>query len=318
MGLLKGVTVFIGWLSGSLAGIGAFLYACGYLVTFAHLNLLGIDHLLVSSNERFIQQGARFLAVTGELLTRKLLGLLAVFLLLAIVPITVYVVLSRFRPGTLVRAGNAWRTAKSRVTALHQHLPWSTDVSLYLVLLVLLFAYLLSYLPEFIPPLTLSDLLYTDVDARGSGQSLKEKLRCWLLTPADSGRLRNHFSALLDAELLAVVCVALAWYVARRRSQRLLMVMPFLAVLGLYTVYLPMLYGVLVHPTSYNGITFPDAERVEKPATSPFFLLQKTNDDFLVWDPTRKKVLWIPKTDVKSAEIGPGTALFKREGSCGG
>jgi hypothetical protein len=317
MGLLKGVTVFIGWLSGSLAGIGALLYACGYLVTFAHLNLLGIDHLLAASNERFIQQGARFLAVTGELLTRKLLGLLAVFLLLAIVPVTVYVVLSRFRPDALGRMKNTWGAAKARVTALHQHLPWSADVSLYLVLLVLLFSYLLSYLPEFIPPLTLSDLLYTDVDAGASGRSLKEKLRCWLLT-ADSGHLRSHFSALLDAELLAIAFAALAWHVTRRRSQRLLMVMPFLAVFVLYTVYLPMLYGVLVHPTNYNGITFPGAERIEQPATSSFFLLQKTNDDFLVWDSARKTVLWIPKTDVKSAEIGPGTALFKREGSCGG
>jgi hypothetical protein len=323
MDLLKGVTVFIAWLSGSLAALGALLYSCGYLVTFAHLHLLGIDHLLVSSNERFIQQGARFLAVTGELLTGKLLGLLAIFPLLGIVFgivfcivfIPVYMVLSRIRPKTLPRIRSAWRKVKAKLAELHRPLLWSTDVSVYLILLVLLFIFLSRDLPDFTPPLTLSDLLYKDVDPHGSEHSLEGRLLCWLLTD-DRRRLQNHFADLLDAELLAVVLVALASYVTRRQRQRLLMVMPFLIVLVLCTIYFPILYGVLVHRMNYNVVTLVGVERIEKLIQSSFFLLQKTNDDFLVWDSARKTVLWIQKNDVKVAEIGRGKALFARKGPC--
>lgn len=43
MNILKAVAKFIGWLSGSLAGIGAILTVFGYLITIANLRLLGLD-----------------------------------------------------------------------------------------------------------------------------------------------------------------------------------------------------------------------------------------------------------------------------------
>jgi hypothetical protein len=85
MGLLKRTTVFIGWLSGSVAGLGALLYAAGYLVTRAHLHLLGLDRLLVPGNERFIEEGANFFLVTGQILIHDCLSLVALAVALVLI-----------------------------------------------------------------------------------------------------------------------------------------------------------------------------------------------------------------------------------------
>jgi hypothetical protein len=317
MSLLKGLTVFIGWLSGSVAGIAALLYACGYLVTRAHLNLLGVDELLVSSNERVMQQGAHFFAVTGELLIKKLLGFLELGLLLAIPAVVLYLVASRFRPAWTTRIGDGWRTSRAKLAGLHQRLPWSADVSVFVVLLLVLYTYLASYLPDFLPPLMVSDLLYQNADTPPPGSRAQQQLLCWLLT-ANAPRLRNRFSALLDGELVAIVLVLLVWRITIDRKQRLLMVTPFLAVFALYTTYLPMLYGVLVRPMSYNVLTLPDGDpRNDRQAGAPLFLLQKTNDEFVVWDSASRRVLWIARGEVRRATIGQSRALFKQEGRCG-
>jgi hypothetical protein len=94
MGLLKRTTVFIGWLSGSVAGLGALLYAAGYLVTRAHLHLLGLDRLLVPGNERFTEEGANFFLVTGQILIQDWLTLVALAVALALVGLVVYAPLS--------------------------------------------------------------------------------------------------------------------------------------------------------------------------------------------------------------------------------
>lgn len=314
MSLLRATTVFIGWLSGSLAGIGALLYACGYLVTRAHLHLLGIDGFLTSSNERFIQQGANFVAITGELLIAKVLGLLQIFLVLAIVPVLVYVLVSRRRRRRGGRLGTGWSAAKARAVALHARLPWSTDVSVYLVLLALLFFYVLAYRRDFFPPLRVADLLYADVSPTGS--EIQDRIRCWLLT-ANTARLRTHYSALVDAHLIALGLLVVAWRVTALRGRPLVMVAPFLAVFALYTVYLPMLYGVLVHSTTYNVVTVVNrAERGPGESESRLFLLQKTSNEFVVWDAAEKTVLWLPADAVAHARVGRGTTLFSQQGVC--
>ena len=58
MSLFKGIAIFIGWLSSSLAGIVAILYASGYLVTISRLHLLGLDGLVVHGNDYFFGKAA--------------------------------------------------------------------------------------------------------------------------------------------------------------------------------------------------------------------------------------------------------------------
>ena len=81
MNLLKTLTVSIGWLSGSLAGLGAILY-----VTGAQTRLLGIDGIFTYSADYVVQEGARFVLVVGNLLLSTVLAL-AAFLACALVSI---------------------------------------------------------------------------------------------------------------------------------------------------------------------------------------------------------------------------------------
>jgi len=64
--LLRGIAVAVGWLSGSLAGISAVVYACGYLITRAQLHLFGVSGFFPLSADHFMQEGAKFLVVIGQ------------------------------------------------------------------------------------------------------------------------------------------------------------------------------------------------------------------------------------------------------------
>ena len=78
MELSKGIALFVGWLSGALAGIGAILYACGYLLSTAQLHLLGLSGLVNYGQERYVEEGGRFLVdvlgLLGEILLNLLIG----------------------------------------------------------------------------------------------------------------------------------------------------------------------------------------------------------------------------------------------------
>ena len=63
--LVAGTRAFIVWLGGALAGITAILYATGYLITRAHLSLLGLYGVVDFGNDYIVQEGAKFFLVTG-------------------------------------------------------------------------------------------------------------------------------------------------------------------------------------------------------------------------------------------------------------
>jgi hypothetical protein len=313
MGLLKRTTVFIGWLSGSVAGLGALLYASGYLVTRAHLHLLGLDRLLVPGQERFIEEGANFFLVTGQVLIHDLLSLVALAVAIALIGLVVYALLwlCGFPGARATRSGidRCW----AAVGKLHARLPWSPDISAYVALLLLLYVHLLSYLDKFLAPLDLSNLLYEGVSNPATATSMRAQLQRWLLDD-DSRRLAGHFADLLLGELEAILFVALAWWITRARVRRPLMVAPFLVVLVLYTAYLPRLFGVLVHSTTYNRIVL----RGDGPGASAdcLFLLHKTSDEFVVWNAASRTVVWVPKTHLQRAEIRQGRPLFSKGNAC--
>jgi hypothetical protein len=313
MGLLKRTTVFIGWLSGSVAGLGALLYAAGYLVTRAHLHLLGLDRLLVPGNERFIEEGANFFLVTGQILIHDCLSLVALAIALVLIGLVVYALLwlCGFPGARATRSGfdRSW----AALGTLHARLPWSPDISAYVALLLLLYVHLLSYLDKFLAPLDLSNLLYEDVSIPTTATSMRGQLQRWLLDD-DSRRLAGHFADLLLGELEAILFVALAWWVTRARVRRSLMLAPFVVVFVLYTAYLPRLFGVLVHSTTYNRIVLRGEESGAGAAC--VFLLHKTPDEFVVWSAASRTVVWVPKTHLQGAEIRQGRPLFRKGSAC--
>src|SRR5262245_49133719 len=90
MHLLKAITVSVGWLSGSAAGIGLVLYALGYLITRAQLNVLGIESFVTYRSDEFIQEGSKFLIFVGGVVIDMLFAVLAFALILVVGGLLVY------------------------------------------------------------------------------------------------------------------------------------------------------------------------------------------------------------------------------------
>ena len=66
IGIAKGLKGFLLWVGGSLAGITAVFYACGYLVTRAHMSMLGLYGFVTFDGDHFLQEGAKFLMAIGK------------------------------------------------------------------------------------------------------------------------------------------------------------------------------------------------------------------------------------------------------------
>src|SRR3546814_19431331 len=58
IGLISGLKGFMVWTGGSLAGITAVLYVCGYLITTAHISTLGLYGLVAFSKAYFLPAGS--------------------------------------------------------------------------------------------------------------------------------------------------------------------------------------------------------------------------------------------------------------------
>ncbi len=66
MRLVREGAKLIGWVTASLAGMVAILYACGFLIIQTQARILGIQMLLASGQEYYVQEGAKFFIVTGQ------------------------------------------------------------------------------------------------------------------------------------------------------------------------------------------------------------------------------------------------------------
>ena len=122
MSLLKGIAAFTGWLTGALAGVGAILYALGYLVTRAHLNFLGVSGLFDQSNFFFVQEGAMFLLDISVIAARTLLPIVVVLgVIAAVLSIIGYRIgrLLAVRDPNLAERVSGW---KDSISSWHDHL----------------------------------------------------------------------------------------------------------------------------------------------------------------------------------------------------
>ena len=82
MDFFKNISVLIGRLTGSLAGIAAIFYACGYLVARSHLNMLGLFGLFDFPRERYLQEGGKFFTVLAGMVISEMLPLFVLSLYL--------------------------------------------------------------------------------------------------------------------------------------------------------------------------------------------------------------------------------------------
>lgn len=296
MNVFKEITSILGWLSGSLAGIAAVLYGCGYLIKRAHLNLLGISALFSFTEEQYMQEGARFVAEMADLLARIALPLL----MLAIMLVAVGLLLWHSRlQGPLDRV-RKW------LTRFFECRRFSCLCVAYGTLLVLLLMLVDRDIALFGPPLAMSDLLFaTTTTAAGEAGRIKE----WLVT-GDRYSLENLYFNLTLSVLKAGLLLLLAWKVAETWRLRMLLTAPFVLAFLLSALLLPMSYGVLKRPARFPRIRVISDSTMLASARGELYLLDKTGDEFVLWESAGHRVLWVPRDQVKSAEIGQASFLF--------
>lgn len=312
MNLLRGIATALGWLSGSIAGIGAVVYACGYLITRAQLHLFGVSGFFPLSADHFVQEGAKFLVVIGQKAIETFLGVVALALVALAVFVILWLPLVRWRPAVRLHLGEIRARGVAAVARIHERLPWSPAFSMYLVLLVLLVWLLETYRLRFAAPLEVSNILHLTAAPSG-GDSATDRIAEWLVA-GDWQRLERYFTDLLDAETRVILLLIAAWHVTAGLARRLALLTPFVVALALYTLYLPMDYGVLMRPTSYNTVELQFRDRSGQ-LPSLFFLLSSTDQEFVVWDANVRTVLWVPKSQVTQVEVHRVQRLFEVKSS---
>ncbi len=307
MNIFRGVTVFIGWLTGSLAGIGAILYVFGYLITIAQLHLLGLDAQFFGyGNPYYVQEGGKFLISVGQYLGDILLNLLIAGAIFSFPILFILIIVLFFKRKKL---GEYRDRLKKNLDELGQKWPSLWRGLAFALLLILLF-YLSADPQSFNDPLEISNLLYTS-ETHHAISNTANKIRL-LLIKGETESLKAYFLDCLLFELKAGILLFLAFVVTSPWRLRLLAISPFVIIFMLYTIFLPMLYGVLNYQIKFPAINLSSDNKMLLERSGNLYLINKTDGEFILWDCAQKEVLWIPQGEIKSAEIKQTEFLFDK------
>jgi len=305
MNILKATVRLIGWLSGSMAGIGALLSFFGYLVTAAHVRLLGLDMALFGFNAEFyLQRGGNFVFYVFDALSQRILLPLTV---ICLIPLTLVMAIDLFPETGRMRT---WlkMTKESLLTMLGLQVQWLRIVAS-LVLILLLFVQLSPSLDDLINPLKISDLLYW-ANEPDSGRRNKD---CFYLALIDqnSNILAGAFFYLLISMLRAGFYLLLISYTTESLKFRAFIIAPFLVIFALYLIFLPMNYGVMRIKNEYPEISFESVKAVNGQQAS-YFLLNRSDKALVLWDARNQKILLVPQAELGRAYIGRYRPLWQQ------
>jgi hypothetical protein len=129
--------------------------------------------------------------------------------------------------------------------------------------------------------------------------------------------VRNHayFLTLLFGDVLAGLLLMAAWHVTEGWRWQPLWVSLFVISFMICTASLPMTYGVLWVSSKYPIVTFSSGDDALVHGLGTLFLLSKTDTEFVVWDAQGKSLLWIPKNEIKWADVRGVGNLFGPAGT---
>lgn len=307
MNIFRGITVFIGWMTGSLAGIGAILYVFGYLITIAQLHLLGLDAQFFGyGNPYYVQEGGKFLISVGQYLGDIILNLLIAVVIFTFPILIILMILLFFKREKLREYRTRW---KNNLNKINEKWPLLWRGLAFTLLLFLLF-YLSADPQSFNDPLEISNLLFTS-ESYQSTSDTADKIRS-LLIKGETESLKGYFLDCLLFELKAGILLFLAWVVTSPWRLRLLAISPFVIIFMLYTIFLPMLYGVLNYQMKFPVINLSSDNEILLNRSGNLYLINKSDGEFILWDCSQKEVLWIPQSEINAAEIKQTEFLFNK------
>lgn len=304
MNFLQTVAKFLGWLTGVLAGITAILYACGYLITQTQFHLLGIHVLLPSNRDYYLHEGANFFIVTGQKAGLLALGL--VFLALAVcIPWSILK-----KSGKGVQFNTAFQR---RFGSIPPENRWRWNALALLIMILLLFFPLLRNLDIFRAPLELAGLLANLHDAAYPATLGEEARQVFAsLNGADTRHLNDLYYLLLMHCLLAGF---LLWAVRKLTTAwplKFVLTFPFVMIFAIYVFLLPQDFVVFQKRFTFPAVAVLATVDEASDLSEELLLLNKTDREFILFNPTTQKTLWVPIAKVAKIEIGPARPVFGR------
>ena len=311
MGLFKGIAIFIAWLTSSMAGIAAIFYAFGYLVARAQLNLLGLFGLFEYPGELYLQEGAKFFVTIAVLIMGNILPWMTLLfyavVLLSLLAAPPLILLRLWKRSLAVE--HLERAHAAGISLWQKH-PQLWRMLLLAGLFVVLMFHVLPYLLRFADVLSISNVLFGPSSVTlGPGHA--EKVYDWLMH-GESQELQQYFMTLLGGEFLALFLLIAAWQVSQSLPARFWFVSPFIVIFSLYTVFTPMVYGVLVRPARYAVVTLDWKESHGPSTASKLFLLKKSSQELILWDSHEKEVLCLSRDLVDGVRVLGMESLFSQ------
>jgi hypothetical protein len=284
----------IAWLSGSLAAITAIFYAFGYLATLANLDMLGLDVLAFHYDSTFyIQRGADALLLSGTVIGGFWLWL---FVALAIAAAA----------GELLH-GHGWRPAANPpAQRLARHLAIAKACSYVglLVLMLWLVVWIWALFP-FPEDLRVSGMLYPD-----TGSAAARQIRDWIIA-GNEPRLQEHYDFFVMQQGIITVLLALSWGLTYGWRWRTLAVLPFAVIFVISLAWLPLEYGKVALQPKFSPVLVRlggSPQAAEKPPGT-MYLLNKTDNEFVLWDPRQRQIVWLPSRALASVDISAKQTL---------
>lgn len=319
--LLTGVKGFVVWIGASLAGLSAILYACGFLVARAQATMLGLSGVIDFGADYYLHEGAKFIASVGFLVGLYALPTLLALAIGVATPLAIVTVLQFLRE----------RRGRERLR-LEFRAYFRGDQRLrgiaFVLLLAALFGFEDSALQRLEAPLSIRNLLYAGTGATSASASRAvTAMDCAdrtgydapcltaLLLKGDTNELSDAFLDLTGMVCATAALTLVAWRLALPWPVRAWVMIPFVASLALNLLALPMDYGVLRRSRLYPRVTLTAKDSAAIPAAERPFLLSATADTLVVWDPTSRRVTWIPAKQIGYAEIEGVADLFQPAGA---
>ena len=147
-------------------------------------------------------------------------------------------------------------------------------------------------------PLLLSNILFTDPNAAPASACQQSTLRL-LVNNNGAGLLRRS----LECILWIVVLSLATRYVTMVWPWRRLANTPFALLLTIYTIMLPMLYGVLRTPVEFPEVEVSTIDDHPPVAKDRLFLLNRGDKEFLLFAAGLHKVIWLREDRVEYMEV---------------
>ncbi len=308
MSILKSITTSIGWLAGSLAAISAVLGGCGFIVVRSHSSLLGLGDFLQYSNHQYVIEGAQFLLYTIFVANETVLRMGVLLLLTIGVPFFVYAKSARW--------AKIRDRLKNRMGSLVKKHAWLFLLLACIVLIGLFFFRLVPFLDDLKKPMTISDLLVADTTALKASDSCKALIldsACIAsrIVRGERAQLEGYYFGLLLHYLEAALILFLIWRLSVNWSRKIIVRLPFAAMFLVFTLLMPMCYGVLVKPAELCPLTLKWKNDFSAIPASDLFILQKSDNAFIAWNHEQRKIVWYPANRVAMAIIGNRQHLFQ-------